>query len=305
VFRYLRHARDLRDGLEWFQDCVRDMLRSLGITDPRVQQALAIIEKRYADPALTQREVALAVGALPSTFCVQFGRVTGLTFSDYLRTHRLNEAATLLATSTCTIKEVWAAVGYNYASNFDHDFKRQFGLTPREHRARVGRRASAASDDRRALVVDEPPPHDPASARPSVLIVDDDAQTRGVVSAWLRTVGYDVTVASDGGAGLELAMATAPDVILLDDCLPDTDGLTFLRTLRRLKRTEPGVVLFTADWDIAGRQDELRSLGATVFLKPCELDDIARALEDLVCRATDALIEDDDELAPVDLAAFG
>jgi AraC-like DNA-binding protein len=153
VTRYLRRC-DPRDSVSRFQVCVRDMLRSLGIGDPRVQQALGIIEKRHGNAALTQREVALAVGLSPSTFSMQFGRLTGLTFSEYVRSRRLAAAATLLATSTLAIKEIWASVGYNHASNFDHDFKRRFGQTPRAYRAGSRCTPSATPADGDEPVVD-------------------------------------------------------------------------------------------------------------------------------------------------------
>ena len=93
----------------------------------------------------------------------------------------------------------------------------------------------------------------------------------------LTLEGCNVVAASTGKDGLCEAARVAPQSVLLDYHLPDIDGLTWLRTLRRQQaRTKPFVVLFTADWEVEIDEPELVALGATMLSKLCDLDDVRR-----------------------------
>jgi CheY-like chemotaxis protein len=117
---------------------------------------------------------------------------------------------------------------------------------------------------------------------PSVLVVDDDACFRGMVSALLADWGY-VVVGEAGTATEALACAGAlrPAVALVDVGLPDGDGFTLSRRLRELP-APPRVVLISADAWGAGA-GAARRAGATGFLAKDQLSD--RALRPLVERA--------------------
>lgn len=65
-----------------------------------------------------------------------------------------------------------------------------------------------------------------------ILMLDDDAAFRDLVSGALARSGHDVVCARDGQAGLEALGAMQPDLILLDMAMPRLDGLSFLRMLR-------------------------------------------------------------------------
>jgi DNA-binding response OmpR family regulator len=78
-----------------------------------------------------------------------------------------------------------------------------------------------------------------------VLVIDDDATVAEVVAAYLERAGLESSVAHDGAAGLALAAAEPPDVVLLDLMLPGIDGL---EVCRRLRLARPGlpVIMVTA-----------------------------------------------------------
>ena len=76
----------------------------------------------------------------------------------------------------------------------------------------------------------------------TVLVVEDDAETRGVLVRELGSRGYRTQEAADGTAALERWEAARPDVILLDLGLPDMDGLDVIRRVRREAMT-PIVIL--------------------------------------------------------------
>jgi two-component system KDP operon response regulator KdpE len=80
----------------------------------------------------------------------------------------------------------------------------------------------------------------------AILLVDDDDATRRSVGTFLRGVGYHVTEAGDAGAATAAWEAARPDVMILDLGLPDRDGLTVIRHVRR-EGTTPILVLSVRD----------------------------------------------------------
>jgi len=81
----------------------------------------------------------------------------------------------------------------------------------------------------------------------TVLLVEDDARVRRVLRLALEDEGYTVIEAADGAAGLTALSAQPPDVVLLDLMLPDTDGFTVCRSIRRV--SDVPVIMVTARVD--------------------------------------------------------
>lgn len=67
----------------------------------------------------------------------------------------------------------------------------------------------------------------------TILLVEDEATVRETLALNLRAEGYTVTEAADGAVGLRLAREQNPDLIILDLMLPELDGLSVCRLLRR------------------------------------------------------------------------
>ena len=63
-----------------------------------------------------------------------------------------------------------------------------------------------------------------------VLVVDDDADIRGLVRELLERAGHDVVEAPDGNEGLRLFYGEQPDLMILDITMPALDGWGFERT---------------------------------------------------------------------------
>ena len=78
----------------------------------------------------------------------------------------------------------------------------------------------------------------------SILIVEDDETLQETLAYNLDLEGYTVTSASDGAAGLEIARAQQPDLIVLDVMLPELDGLSVCRILRR--EMDVPIIMLTA-----------------------------------------------------------
>jgi two-component system, OmpR family, response regulator ResD len=77
-----------------------------------------------------------------------------------------------------------------------------------------------------------------------VLVVDDEAIVRDVLTRYLEREGFRVDVAEDGEVALELAARSRPDIVVLDLMLPKVDGLEVFRRLRDLG--DLPVVMLTA-----------------------------------------------------------
>ncbi|HSN11701.1 MAG TPA: response regulator transcription factor, partial [Propionibacteriaceae bacterium] len=71
----------------------------------------------------------------------------------------------------------------------------------------------------------------PSSAH--VLVVDDETVLAGMVANYLQRAGFRTTVAHDGVRAVEAALATSPDVVVLDLGLPGKDGLQVCQEIRR------------------------------------------------------------------------
>jgi two-component system, OmpR family, KDP operon response regulator KdpE len=80
----------------------------------------------------------------------------------------------------------------------------------------------------------------------TILLVEDDPETRGQVAALLGQHGYRVTEAADGASALEQFERRTPDLILLDLGLPDRDGLVIVEHVRA-KGPTPILVLSARD----------------------------------------------------------
>jgi len=81
---------------------------------------------------------------------------------------------------------------------------------------------------------------------PKIIIVDDNADDRVLLTKIFETSGYEVRVASNGRDALAYVLQDLPDVILLDILMPEMDGPSFLEVIRSYLRLQSlPVVLYT------------------------------------------------------------
>jgi CheY-like chemotaxis protein len=115
--------------------------------------------------------------------------------------------------------------------------------------------------------------------RKRVLVVDDDASIRELLSAAFEDDGYEVMPARNGEDALSVCERWRPDVIVLDLMMPVMDGWTFAKRLH--ERDDIPIVVLSAANDL---ERHAKALGATdVVGKPFDLDQllpkVARAAE--------------------------
>jgi excisionase family DNA binding protein len=101
-------------------------------------------------------------------------------------------------------------------------------------RPRGGQRAAAG--------VPRPAPA-PMGGRPRVLVVDDEATIRDLLSKTLALAEYDVDMASDGRTALDRLRMIPYDLLITDLKMPGVDGLTVIREARRLKADLPVIII--------------------------------------------------------------
>jgi signal transduction histidine kinase/ActR/RegA family two-component response regulator len=102
--------------------------------------------------------------------------------------------------------------------------------------------------------------------RRCVLIVDDVATNRQLLTELLAPLGFDTQEAVDGHQALQLALHRPPDLILMDQAMPVMDGLEATRQLRAHAATrETPIVVLTANASSQHRQLAMLA-GATAFL---------------------------------------
>lgn len=115
-----------------------------------------------------------------------------------------------------------------------------------------------------------------------VLIVEDDADTVGLLSAAMRQVGFTPLVAGGGYEALATARRYRPDLILLDLRLPGMDGYEALAHLKRdaVTQTIPIVAVSAHVANAAQERKRLVALGAASFLpKPFSIEELLDEIE--------------------------
>jgi two-component system, cell cycle response regulator DivK len=123
----------------------------------------------------------------------------------------------------------------------------------------------------------------PVRDRPRVLIVEDYVDAREMYSEYLRLSGYEVFEAANGLEGVERALETLPDIILMDFSLPVIDGWEATRRLKADRRTAAIPVVGLTGHELADGADSARRAGCDRFVtKPCLPDDVMREVESVL-----------------------
>lgn len=107
-----------------------------------------------------------------------------------------------------------------------------------------------------------------------VLVVDDDEDTRNLLTSMLTRQGLTVDTAAEGGAALQLLEQRTYSVILLDLLMPGVDGFTLLERIHRSAVAMPVVLVMTdADRSVVDRLDAKGIHG--VVRKPFDPEELA------------------------------
>ncbi len=105
------------------------------------------------------------------------------------------------------------------------------------------------------------------------LVVDDSPTVRRVIRRIVENIGFEGAEAAEGKAALAMSRARLPDLVVLDWNMPEMDGLTFLRALRRLREGQRPVVIFCTTVNDLPHIEEALDAGADEYImKPFDED---------------------------------
>jgi len=117
---------------------------------------------------------------------------------------------------------------------------------------------------------------------PKVMVVDDDADIRKLLSVWLRSGGFEVVIAVDGYQAVQVARSERPDVVLLDISIPAATGYVVKDRLDRMPSVASIPVIYMSA-DARAERKALASGGATFLAKPLDKDVVIKTIRD-VCQ---------------------
>jgi DNA-binding NtrC family response regulator len=109
--------------------------------------------------------------------------------------------------------------------------------------------------------------------RMSILVIEDEEAQRNLLAGLLSKEGYTASSAGDGKTALDLFKNDTFEVVLLDYKLPDTDGLTLLKTFKEVN-PEVEVIMITAFGSIENAVTALKAGAFEYLTKPIDLDDL-------------------------------
>jgi DNA-binding response OmpR family regulator len=140
-----------------------------------------------------------------------------------------------------------------------------------------------------------------------ILVVDDEAPVREVLTEYFATEGYAVEAAGSGAEALTAVRGGRADLVLLDVRMPGLDGVQVLRRIREFDERVP-VIMVTANEDVSLAKETLK-LGAFDYVaKPFDFDYLDRAVAAGLARVAESVpghATEDDPWKTLARVAFG
>lgn len=117
-----------------------------------------------------------------------------------------------------------------------------------------------------------------------ILIIENEQLIAKAYGGYLTKLGYDVQMAFDGQAGLELVEKDHPDLILLDIVMPNMDGITVLKKLRADQKTEDIPVIMLTNLNTHESVSEALNAGITNYLVKVDysLEDLGKKIKEVL-----------------------
>jgi CheY-like chemotaxis protein len=116
-----------------------------------------------------------------------------------------------------------------------------------------------------------------------ILLVEDNEMNRDMLSRRLARKGYEVLIATDGAAGVQMARSEAPDLILMDMSLPVLDGWEATRQLKAAPETQAIPVIALTAHAMSDDRDKAAAAGCNDYdTKPVDLPRLLGKIETLL-----------------------
>ena len=126
----------------------------------------------------------------------------------------------------------------------------------------------------------------------SLLIIEDDENISTAIEEYFSRAGYTVSTAPDGLAGIEAAVKSRPDVVVLDLMLPKMDGLAVCKELRQ-KHPQMPILMLTAKDDVVDKVLGLEMGADDYITKPFSLREVEARIKSVLRRARAVVAEGD------------
>ena len=118
---------------------------------------------------------------------------------------------------------------------------------------------------------------------PRILLVEDNEMNRDMLSRRLQRKGYEVLIALDGEAGVNMAVSERPDLILMDMSLPTVDGWEATRRIKGLPETASIPVIALTAHVMTGDRDKAIEAGCDDYdSKPIEFERLLGKMQALL-----------------------
>lgn len=122
-----------------------------------------------------------------------------------------------------------------------------------------------------------------------ILIVDDSLYMRTMLKDALEQAGYEIVAqASNGEAAIDLALELEPDLITLDNILPDMIGIDILRVLKHEEKIRSKIIMISAVGQESVVQEGMELGASDYIVKPFTTEEIINAVKTALNEEIDA-----------------
>src|SRR5437773_6293849 len=134
--------------------------------------------------------------------------------------------------------------------------------------------------------------------RTSLLIIEDDDSISSAIEEYFTRAGYTVHAAPDGIAGIDVAVKSRPDVVVLDLMLPKMDGLAVCKDLRQ-KNPHMPILMLTAKDDVVDKVLGLEMGADDYITKPFSLRELEARIKSVMRRTRAGAAVNGQDEAPI------
>jgi CheY-like chemotaxis protein len=125
------------------------------------------------------------------------------------------------------------------------------------------------------------------SGNGKILVIEDNRDSRDILSKLLRMSGYEVLSATDGETGYEAAASFHPDLIITDINMPRMDGIEFVKRVRASELLAKTPVLVVTAFGLSAAREAVEAGADAAAEKPFDFDRFLGTVEELISRGPD------------------